>query len=253
MKQVRLLLTDYNKGAWNMAVDEAVLESVSLEKQLPTLRFYGWLPRCVTIGYFQSLHEEVDVRACQRSGYDVVRRITGGGAVFHDKEITYSFIIREDDGLVVKDILKSYEQISEGVLHAVRELGLRPQFVPLNDLIVNDKKFSGNAQTRKKQCVLQHGTVLLCVDVPKMFSLLKVSDEKIRGKLITAVEDRVTALDRQLGREVSFHEMQRLLVDGFREALGVELVVSELSVEERLRAEQIMREKYSNQQWNGMR
>jgi lipoate---protein ligase len=253
MKQMRLLITEYNKGAWNMAVDEAVLESVSSGAQLPTLRLYGWIPRCVTIGYFQSLHEEVDVRACQLYGYDVVRRSTGGGAVFHDKEITYSFVIREDDGLIVRDILKSYEQISQGVIAAVKKLGLDARFVPLNDLIVNDKKFSGNAQTRKKKTILQHGTVLLCVNIPKMFSLLKVSDEKIRGKLITKVEERVTALDRQIGREVSFHEMQRLLIEGYAEALGVELTVGSLSLSERSRAEEIMKEKYANRSWNEMR
>jgi lipoate---protein ligase len=236
-----------------MAVDEAVLESVSSGSQRPTLRLYGWLPRCVTIGCFQSLHEEVDVRACQRSGYDVVRRATGGGAVFHDKEITYSFIIREEDGLIAKDILQSYEQISQGVIAAVKTLGLDAKFVPLNDLIVNDKKFSGNAQTRKKKTILQHGTVLLCVNVPKMFSLLKVSDEKIRGKLITNVEERVTALDRQIGREISFHEMQRLLIDGFSDALKIELVPGELSLMERNRANKIMRDKYAHDEWNNMR
>ncbi|MEK6867630.1 MAG: biotin/lipoate A/B protein ligase family protein [Nanoarchaeota archaeon] len=254
MKQkIRLLLTDHNKGSWNMAVDEAVLEAVAAEKQLPTLRLYGWSPSAVTIGYFQSLHEEVDVRICQQKNVDVIRRITGGGAVFHDKEITYSFIIPEDHGLIVKDILQSYKQISEGVIEGLKEFGLTTTFVPINDLIIGQKKVSGNAQTRKQKTILQHGTVLLDVDIRTMFSLLKVSDEKIRDKLITTVEERVTSLKQQLGKEVSFGDAQNALVKGFATALDAEFLISILSSEEQQRAEIIEREKYTAEHWNGMR
>jgi lipoate-protein ligase A len=254
MKQkIRLLLTDHNKGSWNMAVDEAVLEAVATGKQLPTLRLYGWSPSAVTLGYFQSLQEEVDVRACQQNNVAVIRRITGGGAVFHDKEITYSFIIPEDHGMIVKDILQSYRQISQGVIDGLKEFGLATTFVPINDLIIGGKKVSGNAQTRKQKTILQHGTVLLDVNVRSMFSLLKVSDEKIRDKMITAVEDRVTSLKQQLGREVSFVDVQNALINGFGAAFDADFVVSVLSSEERQRAEIIEREKYTADTWNGMR
>lgn len=252
-EKIRLLLTDHKAGSWNMAVDEAVLESVASGKELPTLRLYGWTPASITIGYFQSLHEEVDAKVCEENGVPIIRRITGGGAVYHDKEITYSLIIPESHGLVVKDILASYKQISQGVIEGLKEFGLNTQFVPLNDLIINERKISGNAQTRKQKMILQHGTVLLDVDVRKMFSLLKVSDEKIRDKLITNVEERVTSIKQQLGRELSFTEVQNALIKGFSKALNVELVISILSFEEQKRAREIEQEKYANYLWNGMR
>ena len=236
-----------------MAVDEAVLEAVSAGVQLPTLRLYGWSPSAVTIGYFQSLHEEIDAAVCKNNAVPVIRRITGGGAVYHDKEITYSFIIPEQHGLIVKDILAYYKQISQGVIEGLKEFGLNTQFVPLNDLIINEKKVSGNAQTRKQKTILQHGTVLLNVDVRKMFSLLKVSDEKIRDKLITNVEERVTSLKQQLGKEVLFIDVQNALVKGFAQTFDAEFVISTLSPEEQKRALVIEQEKYGNEQWNAMR
>lgn len=251
--QIRLLLTGYHNGPWNMAVDEAVLEAVSQGKQLPTLRLYGWSPSAITIGYFQSLQEEVAVSVCQKNNIDIVRRITGGGAVYHDKEITYSFIVPEEHGLIVKDILPSYKQISQGIIDGLKQFGLDTQFVPLNDLIINGKKVSGNAQTRKQKTILQHGTVLLDVDVKKMFSMLKVPDEKIRDKLITAVEERVTSLQHQLGREISFAEAEKALCSGFEKALSVELLSDILSEEELKRAAQIEQEKYRNKHWNEMK
>ncbi len=252
-KKVRLLLTQHNTGAWNMAVDEAVLEAVAAKKQIPTLRLYGWNPSAVTIGYFQSLQEEVDTAKCQKEKINVIRRITGGGAVFHDKEITYSFIIKEDDGLIVRDILASYNQISHGVIKGLELLGISSQFIPINDLVVNNKKISGNAQTRKQKTILQHGTVLLDVDVKKMFSLLKVPDEKIRDKMIQAVEERVTSLHHLSGKEISYSIAENALLKGFAVALDIELIPGILSDEEQKRALQIQKEKYENNVWNGMR
>ena len=236
-----------------MAVDEAILEAVAEGKQLATLRLYGWLPSAVTIGYFQSLHEEVDVFASLQQSVDVIRRITGGGAVYHDKEITYSFSIRQDNGLISKDILSSYSQISQGVIEGLKEFSIDAKFVPLNDIVIHDRKVSGNAQTRKQNTILQHGTVLLDVDVRKMFSFLQVSDEKIRDKLITNVEERVTSLKQQAGKEISFVEAQNALVKGFARAFAAEFVVSFLSTEEQQRASVIEKEKYKNLHWNRMR
>lgn len=251
-KKIRLLLTEHKEGSWNMAVDEAVLEAVASGVQEPTLRFYGWNPGAVTIGYFQSLQEEVDTEKCQQEKVDVIRRITGGGAVFHDKEITYSFIIKEDDGLIVKDILASYKQICEGVIQGLAQLGIVAQFIPINDLVVNGKKISGNAQTRKQKTILQHGTILLDVDVKKMFSLLKVPNEKVRDKMIQAVEERVTSL-KHLGKEVPYTGMEQALQKGFASALNIELVPGILTEEEIRRAKEIQTEKYGNNVWNGMR
>ena len=160
-----------------MAIDEAVLDQISTGESSPTLRFYGWQPATISIGYFQSLEEEVNTGACRNHGVDVVRRITGGGAVLHEHEITYSIHIPEKWSCS-RRILESYKNLRRGN-KGLSHLGISAQFVPLNDLIVVlEPKNICNAQTRKKGIILQHGTILLKVDVDKMFTLFKVPVKK---------------------------------------------------------------------------
>jgi lipoate-protein ligase A len=157
-----------NDAFMNMAIDEAVSESVAAGGP-PTIRFYGWNPDAVSIGYFQSLEKEVDTARCAAEGVDVVRRRTGGGAVYHDHagEITYSVIAKET--LFPKDILASYRLICGWVMDSLALIGISPEFKPINDIIVNGKKISGNAQTRRNGVLLQHGTILYSLDVDRMF------------------------------------------------------------------------------------
>lgn len=235
-----------------MATDEAVLEHIATGASPPTLRFYGWSPPGISIGYFQSLEEEVDTAACKKHNIDIVRRITGGGAVLHEHEITYSIHIPENAGLVPIGILESYKKICGGILKGLETLGLKARFIPLNDIVldINDpavpfKKVSGNAQTRKRGIILQHGTILLKVDVEKMFSLLKVPSEKLKGKLIEGVKQRVIGLSAALGREVGFDETQNALLQGFqKEFPEITFEKGELSDAEKKRAEELAKEKY---------
>lgn len=245
MKQkFRLLKTGYNTAFMNMAIDESILRN----KVMPTIRFYGWKPSAVSIGYFQSLKEEVDLDKCKEYNVDFIRRVTGGGAVFHDKELTYSFIAPEE--LVSKDILESYKGICNGIIKGLKALGINSGFAGLNDIVADGKKISGNAQTRKQGMVLQHGTILMELDVEKMFSLLKVPSEKIRDKLIENVKERVTSLKIILGKEIGFEELSNKIADGFREALNLELVEEELTEEELELAKELEREKYNTKEWN---
>ena len=246
-----------------MAIDEALIENVASGASKPTLRLYGWKPAAVSIGYFQSLIEEIDVEACKRMSIDIVRRMTGGGAVFHDTEITYSIHIPEKSGLVPKGILESYRAVSEGVLEGLANLGVTGQFVPLNDIVapytlpsgeVQLRKISGNAQTRKQGVIVQHGTILLSVDVEKMFSILKVPDEKMKGKLIADIKQRVAGLDQILGRSVSFDEAEKAFIEGFKKAFpGEDFAADELSTTELERAHVLAHEKYGTSGWNASR
>ena len=256
--EFRLLNTGFQSAAINMAIDEAVLEHVAAEKSPPTLRFYGWSPAAVTIGYFQSLVSEIDLDACKKYGVQYVRRITGGGAVLHEHEITYSIHIPEKSHIVPSGILESYRKISEGIIRGLNLLKLEAQFVPLNDIVLKDptangllKKISGNAQTRKKNVILQHGTTLLKVDVEKMFEILKVPDEKMKGKLIEDVKQRVTSISWVLGREVAFEEATKVFTQGFRDAFEASpFTEAELTKEELDRARALYAEKYNSDRWN---
>ncbi len=256
--QFRLLNTGFQSAADNMAIDDAVLQHIARGDCLPGLRFYGWTPAAISIGYFQSLEEEVDLSACEKLGVDYVRRITGGGAVLHEHEITYSVHIPESAGLVPSGILESYGKICGGILKGLAHFGLTAQFVPLNDIVLSVdggfKKISGNAQTRKNGVILQHGTILLKVDVDKMFSLLKVPSEKLKGKLIEDVKQRVTSVSAVLGREVNFEEAFGALQKGFVEEFpNIEFVPGQLTPSEKTLAEELRKEKYGSADWNKKR
>jgi len=233
-----------------MAMDEAILRARSEGRAPNTIRLYRWRPSAVSIGYFQSLEEEVDLEACQRMGVDVVRRLTGGGAVYHDHEgeITYSLIAPETDPKVPRDIPESYRVICGCLVRALGHLGLKAEFRPINDILVGGRKVSGNAQTRRLGVVLQHGTVLIECDVRKMFTVLKVSEEKIRDKLIRTAEERVTSIRRELGRQVSFGEVREALIKGFEEGLEIRLEPGEPSDYE-MELVGVLRERYRSGEW----
>ncbi|MFA6505749.1 MAG: biotin/lipoate A/B protein ligase family protein [Treponemataceae bacterium] len=249
----RLLRTGFHDAAFNMGFDEAILESVAAGVQKPTLRLYAWKPAAVSIGFFQGLRDEVDTDSCAAHGVDVVRRITGGGAVFHQAEITYSIVIPETSPLAPKSILDSYGILCGGVIEGLRGLGLESSFAPINDIVSGGKKVSGNAQTRKKNCLLQHGTVLLDVDVELMFDLLKVPAEKAKGKLIQDVKERVTGVNALLGRTVDYSEAEAAMASGFSKALDAFLTESGPSAVELDRAGEIARTKFADPSWTGRR
>lgn len=254
----RLIKTGYLSAAENMAIDEAVLAGVAKGESAPSLRFYGWSPPAISIGYFQSLEEEVDLEACKKFSVDFVRRVTGGGAVLHEHEITYSIHIPESSKLVPGGILESYQKICGGILKGISALGLSPQFVPLNDIVLQVdgtyKKISGNAQTRRNGVILQHGTILLKVDVSKMFSILKVPSEKLKGKLIEDVKQRVTGLSAALGRELEFDEALNALAEGFKKEFPeIQFEEGHLTENEKDLAKKLKKEKYSADAWNKKR
>jgi lipoate-protein ligase A len=209
-----------------MGLDEALLEAVSRGASLPVLRLYGWDPPAVSVGYFQGIREEIDLDACKRRGVEVVRRISGGGAVFHHAEVTYSIVMPLTHPLAGTSIHESYEVLCTGIIRALELLGVPSRFVPINDIVSGERKISGNAQTRRMGCLLQHGTVLLENETDLMFELLRVPSEKLRGKLIRNVKDRITSLKALLGRPVPFAGAEDALAEGFRQALSLEFIRS---------------------------
>lgn len=217
-----------------MAIDEYLLYNCND----PVLRIYGWSKQCISIGYFQST-DEVDFKKCKEQNVDVVRRITGGGAVFHDMEVTYSFVTKDFS----QGIMESYKEISEIVIQALKKLGLDAKFSPLNDVTVNEKKVCGNAQTRKNNTLLQHGTILLKVDVEKMFSLLRVSKEKISDKNISDVKNRVAGISK------TFDQVSDALKNSTRDIFGCELVSYTLSDKELESCQKLADEKFSDEKW----
>ena len=245
----RVIPMEAHDAFTNMAIDEAILEGLSNSTSIPTIRFYTWKPSAVSIGRFQSLSDEVDVEKCKELGVDVVRRLTGGGAVYHDQEgeITYSILAPEDT--FAHGIHESYREICACVMRGLENAEIsNATFAPINDIVVDGKKISGNAQMRRSGMLLQHGTVLYKTNIERMFSVLKISDEKISDKMIKSVEERVTSVARL--KEISKGALYHALLMGFTE--GKEYSTGALSVDEKTNVETLT-EHYRSDEWNLLR
>lgn len=265
MIQWRIIPLETHNAFMNMALDEACCDAIARGASLPTIRFYRWQPSAVSIGYFQSLEDEIAVDACRAAGVDIVRRRTGGGAVYHDYEgeITYSVMVPEKDfcggngdgsgdGARPLGITESYHVICGWIIDGLRTVGIDAEFKPINDVVVSGsgRKISGNAQTRRGGVILQHGTILYTVDVRKMFSLLKVGKEKIADKLIASVEERVTSV-RDVRPDVTREALYEALLEGFTR--GKSVMFGAWSDDELNSARRLSAERYESEGWNKMR
>jgi lipoate-protein ligase A len=252
----RLLKLETHSAFMNMAIDEAVLR-VKMENLVPnTLRFYCWNPSAVSIGRFQDVENEVLLDNCRSFGVDVVRRITGGGTVYHsaEDEITYSVVVRKSD-LDASDITSVYAKIYDGLAGAVKILGLRADFNVGDkghcpNITVNGRKISGSAQCHKGGVVLQHGTFLVDVDLKKMFTFLRVPWGKTCLEVAGVARRKITSIREALGRDVSIAEVNEALINGFQKALSIKLVDGELTDHERELAEKLFMQKYATIKWN---
>lgn len=247
---MRFLDLKVNDAYTNMATDEALTKARGEGKAPDTLRFYRWKPSAVTLGYFQSVEDEVDLDALKRYGVDLNRRISGGGAVLNSEtgEITYSIVMDEKDPRISTDPTESYRYLCQGIVEGLDNLGIEAAFKPINDIVVGLRKISGNAQIRRYGAVLHHGTILVDYDAKQMFSVLKISDTKISDKLIQQAEERVTTIRKILDRNVSFEEVRAAMEKGFAKALGVKLEPGDLSDYEKELVTQF-REKYASKEW----
>jgi len=262
MEKWRIIPLETHNAFLNMALDESASEAIAEGKSLPTIRFYRWQPSAVSIGYFQSLADEVALDKCRLYGVDVVRRRTGGGAVYHDfhGEITYSVMAPEK--IFPKGITESYFVICGWIIQSLKSIGISTEFKPINDIIlapdaigpkgekVGGKKISGNAQTRRNGILLQHGTILYDVDVRKMFSLLKVGQEKISDKMIAAVEDRVSCL-KYLKPELTLNQAYEALLKGF--TLDKKFNFGAWTEAELDRAKELVEKRYRTSSWTALR
>jgi len=248
LKALRLIHDGPMDPYHNMAVDEAIAIAVGGGDSMPTLRLYGWRPSAVSIGYFQELEGEVDLGFCASHRILVVRRITGGGAVFHGSgELTYSFSAPAGDRAIPQDVQASYAVICAPIVAALQKLGADARFRPVNDIEVGGRKVSGNAQTRRFGAVLQHGTILVGLD-RSLLPALKVKKAKLEGKGVGAVADRVTTLKDVLGRRIGISQLSVLLAEEFKSAFGCPLVEAPLTGgEEKLIP--ALRGRYSSLDW----
>ncbi|HUB92839.1 MAG TPA: biotin/lipoate A/B protein ligase family protein [Candidatus Saccharimonadales bacterium] len=246
MMKWRVIGLEAHDAYFNMAIDEVLLERIRKKKSPATIRFYRWSPSAVSIGRFQSMAEEVNMEKCRELGIDYVRRITGGGAVYHDikGEITYSIVAPERE--FPKGIRESYKEICKPIIEGLAALNITAEFAPINDILVNGKKISGNAQTRRNGVLLQHGTILYSLDVRRMFSVLNVSQEKISDKAVKSVEERVTSVSSY--GNITMNQLYAALLESFTKDKEYEFGM--WATEELEEAEKLRIGLYGTRKWN---
>lgn len=252
----------------NMAIDEALLRHAARGPAVPTLRFFGWNPPAVSIGYFQDARQEVDLSYCRKHGIDVVRRPTGGKAVYHDREVTYSLIAPEDHPLFPRGILGTYRVIGSAIVRALARLGVEAEMtaegrplvpdgleafcfsVPSRyELVVKGRKICGSAQVRSGGVFLQHGSILLDFDAAGTAAVLLGSGRSMEER-VREMEGAVTSLRSQLHREIGPRELTPVLLEGFEEEFRVRTVPGFLTPEEQVWKEHLLRSKYRVGEWN---
>lgn len=273
MEQWRFVMSDAMSPAMNMAIDEAILIAHSEGKVPPTVRFYTWNPATLSIGYFQKAEKEIDKEQVERLGIGFVRRPTGGRAVLHDKELTYSVIVSEKHPLMPSGVTEAYKVISLGLLHGFQALGLQAEMVSLAseeekekysspgssacfdspswyELVVEGKKVAGSAQTRQKGVILQHGSILLDMDVEQLFALLRFPSDRVKQRMIESFRQKAVTINDVSPTPVSLNEAITAFRTGFASGLGIDLVDQELTADERQLAEELARERYATDEWN---
>ncbi|MCX7854609.1 MAG: lipoate--protein ligase family protein [Anaerolineae bacterium] len=254
----RLIVSAPADGPTQMAVDEAIWRGVAEGRAPPTLRLYAWEPPCLSLGRHQSAGE-VNQGALNAAGYGLVRRPTGGRAILHIDELTYSVAVPLTDPRVRGDLLTSCQRISQGLLAALALLGVQAtvhqQKPPAAvgpvcfetpgefEIVVDGRKLIGSAQMRGRGALLQHGALPLTGDIARICPFLNPPADPAR------VRARATTLAEVLEREISWKEAARAVAEGFARALNLQLEVGELTPWEMDVAQQLRREKYASDNW----
>ncbi len=268
MTQWRLLLSGKLSAHDNMAIDEAVATAVRKGVSPPTLRFYGWSVPSLTIGYFQDSRRDLLLDACRRDGVPIVRRITGGRAVFHDGDLTYSVAARADDPHFPNDVKGTFRQIAMGLLAGLRRAGIEASlYSPIEteergrsiaaadcflspswyEITAGGGKLVGSAQRRWPRGFLQQGS--LRIQPSTLIPYFKPREER-RSRLPEDRMARVTSVEEILHRKVSIQDLVEDLAAGFATTLGVTFSRTGLTPEEDEWASSLAEHKYGTEEWN---
>jgi len=254
-----------------MAADESILEHVGCGEARPTLRLYAWEPACLSLGHAQPF-ADIDVPRLEARGWEVVRRPTGGRAILHTDELTYSVIGPADDPRLAGSILESYNRLACALLRAVRSLGLDARSNPLSaelsagakhgssnpvcfevpsayEITANGKKLIGSAQARRKDGVLQHGSLPLVGHLGRITEALVFPDETFRKEAADRLLARATTVEASLGRVVTWEEAAQAFIGAFESELGLSFERADLSASEAQRTLELADRKYGHSDW----
>jgi lipoate-protein ligase A len=267
----RLLDTGPADAFTNMAVDEAILEHHAAEGGPPTVRFYTWSPAALSLGYGQPIDSNIDLERCRALGIDVVRRPTGGRAVLHDREVTYSVVIRADDPRVASGVLASYLTISQALIRGLSYLGITAELLPLRrghlrspketspicfaipssfEVAVRGRKIIGSAQRRAHGVIMQHGSIPIALDLDKMRAVFGLPSRTGQfGQEDQAHYTGMTSLQEVGGRAYKYAEVVAALTRAIAETWAVALIPAQLTAAESQLSTYLRATKYCSQAW----
>jgi len=265
----RLIQTLPASGPWNMAVDQALLESMGHSDVHPVLRLYAWNPPCLSIGYAQSI-ADVNRNHLTNLGWELVRRPTGGRAILHTDELTYAVIGPHSEPRLAGGVLESYRRLSGALVAALTKIGLPVQALPhpkeqlpttseaepicfeqpsTYEITVHGKKLIGSAQARKKAGILQHGTLPLYGDLTRITQVLTFDREELRAIAAQRLLVRAATVEHVLNQPITWKMAADAFIAAFAEILNLSLIPTKLTSEELTRAEVLVKEKYTLSQW----
>jgi len=267
----RFLNTHQENAFFNMALDEVLVRSVE-KGAPPVFRVYGWHPPAVSFGYAQRIAREIDAEKCRAEGIHIVRRATGGRAVLHWNELTYSVACLADDPAMGGNIQEAYRRISAGLLSGLVRLGVQASFEPRRreqpaprgkvltspcftstaqyEIALEGRKLIGSAQRRMGAVLLQHGSLLLGPEHKHIVDFLPDGAEALKERFRRELDRQTLSLSEALGRPIAFVEAATALRAGLGDAFDIALIDADLSLEERADAEALMAEKYATDEWN---
>jgi lipoate-protein ligase A len=242
----QLIYTVPQQPLEHMALDQVLLDEVATGRRPPTLRVWEWAAPAVVVGIFQSLKNEVDAEAAREHGIEVVRRISGGGAMFIEPGNTITYSIYAPQSLIAgMSFREAYAYMDASVLEALNDLGIQATYQPLNDITSPGGKIGGAAQAYRGGAVLHHVTMAYDIDAGKMLQILRIGREKLSDKGTTSAAKRVDPLRSQTGlsRELIIQSM----IETFRRRHGLRagaLLPSEVAA-----SEQLIQEKFGTEAW----
>lgn len=267
----RLIIEDEPRsGAANMAIDEAIAIAAAAGDVLPTLRFYRWSPPTVSLGRHQKV-ADVDVERIAALGYDLVRRTTGGRAILHTDELTYSAAASADEPRMAGGVMDAYLRLSNGLLSGLQALGLQAEKAGADvragrdvsaacfevpsayEITAHGRKLMGSAQSRRQGYVLQHGSLPLVGDIARLVDVLALpADEAavLRAQLATRALTLADALGvPEESSLLDFAHVAAAMSAGFAQTLNLELVPGALTPAEIRCSAELIREQYANLAW----
>jgi lipoate-protein ligase A len=213
-----------------------------------TLHLYRRKPPGVTLGYFLKATESADLEFCKKKGIKVIRRLSGGGAIYTDEgQLVY--------GLAVRDLLpaapqKCFEIVCGALVKALGALGCKAVYSPVNDVLVNGKKLSGSAIVNRGRIKLAHGTVIVHLDRETMFKALRTDKAKLKAKGLAHPGERVTSIEEDLGKRPPMEDVKSAVAKALGDEFDLKVKAGSLTAAERTRIDDLVRTKYGTDEWN---